>query len=119
MWETFSTVCPFCGYDGNIQVIQVKLSSTGNTLDLNVPLRTNGFEIYSFHDPNEKDLSTEDERVQCYHCKIEFALSLLLLSMEQAPDRDSSCDIKAHAAAFNVDKTQEERQEPNERENRA
>ncbi len=77
-FESFSTRCPYCGQENCITVIEVTLVQTGQTLQPDVPLQADGFDIYGFCDPDLKDSSTEDERVHCDECGAEFDLGDLL-----------------------------------------
>lgn len=77
-FKTFSTVCPYCGTDGSVTIVEVTLVCTGAVLHPNIPLRSDGFDISYPDDPSEGNLSTENERVLCNNCGTEFNLSDLV-----------------------------------------
>jgi DNA-directed RNA polymerase subunit RPC12/RpoP len=77
-FEAFSTRCPYCGVKDRIMVRQATLVATGSTIQAEVLLHADGFDLSSVCDPTE-NLSTEDERVRCEACGSEFDLSDLTL----------------------------------------
>jgi hypothetical protein len=71
----FSTICPYCNYDG-ITVIEVTIVSDGLVLNPMVPLERDGFAFETTDD--RKDTSTQDEVVRCNNCGCEFGLDELM-----------------------------------------
>lgn len=74
---SYATRCPYCGSARGLNVIEVTLSSQGDTaLRVDVPLHPDGFDLSGSADSSgHKDWSTEDERVRCSSCGTEFDLS--------------------------------------------
>jgi hypothetical protein len=70
-FASFRTVCPECGVDGKLAVVEVVLAATGKVLKMNSPLHADGFEVPT----NVKDASTDEEIVRCGACGKRFPLS--------------------------------------------
>lgn len=77
MADDYKTECPDCG-GKDLRVIEVTLCESGKTLKgMNVPLMGDGFQ-FDPNDPDIKDCSTEDEKVQCKDCGNVFNLADLI-----------------------------------------
>jgi hypothetical protein len=75
-FASFSTICPKCKTDGKLHVVSCVLSASGTKIKrMNAELSADGFEVPTTGD----DASTEDEIVQCGHCKRRFPLSEVTL----------------------------------------
>lgn len=82
----FNTTCPYCKTEDQLFVVRAKLMATGNSIQMNSPLGPDGFEVVlpeGFKvpelSPGYDDYSTEDETVQCAHCKKTFPLDEVTL----------------------------------------
>ena len=79
---SFDTTCPYCKTDDQLFVVRAKIS-TGEFITMNSPLGPDGFEVVlpadRGEDPELDDYSTEDETVQCAHCKKTFPLDEVTL----------------------------------------
>lgn len=61
--DSFSTTCPYCKKDGDLQVVQA-------TVIMSAPLHADGFDI-----SESKTVDTRSEFVKCSHCTNAFPLS--------------------------------------------
>ena len=75
MYDQFSTVCPNCGQDGTLWVVQVTFD--GSEYDVSARLCADGFDVADVFGDRQVDL--EDERVQCDACSHFFDLADLML----------------------------------------
>lgn len=74
-FDQWQTTCPRCGAEGSLIVTKATLAATGEVIHPNAILDSDGFGIDPSLNPDSKDCSTEDERVQCSSCHQEFDLS--------------------------------------------
>ena len=75
---SFDTTCPYCRTAGKLSVIRAKIS-TGEYVTMSSPLTSDGFEVVLPKNCQTEDYSTEDETVQCGHCKKTFPLDEVTL----------------------------------------
>jgi uncharacterized protein YbaR (Trm112 family) len=84
--DSFNTTCPYCKTEDQLFVVRAKLMATGDSIKMNSPLGPDGFEVVLPEglkvpelSPGYEDYSTEDEIVQCAHCKKTFPLDEVTL----------------------------------------
>jgi len=73
--EQWTTLCPQCGADGELVVVEAVLVGTGERLRFRSLLYADGFSV-----PVEdiRDCSTEDELVECGSCGARLDLADLV-----------------------------------------
>jgi uncharacterized Zn-finger protein len=85
-YDSFESACPACGSQGTLIVLRVTLVVTGDEVQTAAELHSDGFDITPSLDEQQlqlKDLSTQDEEVECSGCHEHFTLDELLLEGQQ------------------------------------
>jgi hypothetical protein len=97
-YDSFESACPACGEEGMLFVRRVSLVVSGDEVQTNAELHSDGFDIMPFLDEAQLqfgDLSTQDEEVECSGCHECFTLDELLLDGQQ----DHVVDVWASVGA--------------------